>query len=60
MKPKDQVMMLSLGPSKLISAICDEINFKNLINEQIEWDESRCKLSPGARLKALVINILSD
>ncbi|WP_088049437.1 IS1634 family transposase [Virgibacillus dakarensis] len=60
MKPKDRVMMLSTGPSQLISAICDEIGFEDLLNEQIEWDESRCKLSPGARLKALVINILSD
>ncbi|MFA1820111.1 DUF4277 domain-containing protein [Virgibacillus oceani] len=60
MNPKDEIKMLSSGPSQLISAICDEIGFEKLINKQLEWDEIRCNLSPGARLKALVINILSD
>jgi len=55
MKPNDQVLMLSAGPSQLISEICDEVGFEKLINEQLEWDEKQCNLSPGTRLKVLVI-----
>ncbi|MBE1556977.1 IS1634 family transposase [Sporosarcina limicola] len=58
MKQPDQILTLSAGPSQLISAICDEIGFEKTINEQLDWDKDRCHLSPGARIKALVINIL--
>ncbi|WP_243293180.1 IS1634 family transposase, partial [Bacillus sp. FJAT-47783] len=60
MTQTDQILTLSAGPSQLISAICDEIGFEKIINEQLEWDKNRCHLSPGTRLKALVINILCD
>ncbi|WP_243293126.1 DUF4277 domain-containing protein, partial [Bacillus sp. FJAT-47783] len=60
MTQTDQIFTLSAGPSQLISAICDEIGFEKIINEQLEWDKNRCHLSPGTRLKALVINILCD
>ncbi|MDQ0220168.1 DUF4277 domain-containing protein [Peribacillus cavernae] len=60
MKQPDQILTLSAGPSQLISAICDEIGFEETINGQLDWDKERCHLSPGARIKALVINILCD
>jgi len=56
----NQILTLSAGPSQLISAICDEIGFEELLNEQLDWDKERCHLSPGTRLKALIINILCD
>lgn len=49
---------VTAGPAQLISQLCDEIDFEELINKQLEWDPSHCKLPPGKRLKALVINIL--
>jgi hypothetical protein len=58
MAQTDQILTLSAGPSQLISAICDEIGFEKLLNEQLDWDKKRSHLSPGARLKALIINIL--
>lgn len=49
---------VTAGPAQLIGQLCDEIGFERLINEQLEWDPSHCKLSPGKRMKAIVINIL--
>ncbi|PLR78521.1 hypothetical protein CU633_04645 [Bacillus sp. V3-13] len=60
MEQTNQILNLDPGPSQLISAICDEIGLEELLNEQLEWDEQRCNLSPGTRLKALIINILCD
>lgn len=60
MTQSDTVLTLLAGPSQLISAICDEINFEEIINEQLVWDKDRCHLSPGTRLKGLLINILCD
>ena len=60
MKQTDKILTLDPGPSQLISAICDEINLEAILNEQLVWDKGRCHLSPGSRLKALIINILCD
>ncbi|MFS0647492.1 IS1634 family transposase [Siminovitchia sp. 179-K 8D1 HS] len=60
MTQSDTVLTLSAGPSQLLSAICDEIDFEKMINDQLVWDKDRCHLSPGTRLKALLINILCD
>lgn len=49
---------VTAGPAQVINQLCGEIGFEDLIDEQLEWDPSHCKLSPGQRLKALVINIL--
>ncbi|SCW59942.1 protein of unknown function, partial [Paenibacillus tianmuensis] len=47
------------GPAVLVDRLCREIEFEQTLNELLPWDASRCKLSPGARIKALVINVLS-
>ncbi|WP_280516936.1 DUF4277 domain-containing protein [Lederbergia sp. NSJ-179] len=54
----DQILTLDVGPSQLIAKFCDEIHLEEIINEQVTWDKARCGLSPGTRIKALIINIL--
>ncbi|MGG5252409.1 IS1634 family transposase [Neobacillus sp. SM06] len=54
----DQVLTLDVGPSMLLSKLMDEIRFVEIINESLTWDQERCSLSPGTRIKALILNIL--
>lgn len=60
MENAQQPVAVTAGPAQLISKLCDEIGFEEIVNDLLPWDPSHCKLSPGARLKALVINILCD
>lgn len=55
-----QPVAVTAGPAQLLSKLCDEIGFEGILNDLLPWDPSHCRLSPGARLKALVINILCD
>ena len=48
------------GPEGLIAALYDQLGFGNLIDELVTWDSRQCLLSPGTRIKALVINVLSS
>jgi len=52
--------MLSLhsGPAVLLNRIAQEIDFEDTVNRLLRWDPARCTLSPGARIKAMAINIL--
>ena len=45
------------GPAALISALYDELKIGQTIDEMVRWDEAQCRMSPGKRIKALVINI---
>ena len=45
------------GPAALISALFDELKIGQTIDEMVRWDEAQCRMSPGTRIKALVINI---
>ena len=45
------------GPAALISALYDELKIGRTIDEMVRWDEAQCRMSPGERIKALVINI---
>lgn len=54
----DQVLTLDVGPSQLLSNLMDEIRFEEIVNDSVIWDKKRCSLSPGTRLKAMVLNIL--
>ena len=45
------------GPASLISALYDELKIGQTIDEMVRWDEAQCRMSPGKRIKALVINI---
>jgi transposase len=54
----DQILTLHVGPSQLLSKLCDEIELEKTSNDLVKWDSVRCHLSPGTRIKALVLNIL--
>ncbi|RCS34369.1 IS1634 family transposase [Heyndrickxia coagulans] len=54
----DQILTLHVGPSQLLSKLCDEIELEKTINNLVKWDSVRCHISPGTRIKALVLNIL--
>lgn len=45
------------GPAGFIAALYDQLGFGKIIDELLPWDPSQCLLSPGARIKAMVINI---
>ncbi|MDO9535477.1 MAG: IS1634 family transposase, partial [Bacillota bacterium] len=45
------------GPAGFIAALYDQLEFGKIIDELLPWDPAQCLLSPGARIKAMVINI---
>lgn len=45
------------GPASFIAAMYDELGIGQTIDEMVSWDPEQCRLSPGTRIKALVINI---
>lgn len=49
-----------VGAGPLIRAMCEGIGLREVIDENLEWDERRCKLSPGERIQALIVNILTS
>lgn len=51
--------VLEGGSAPLIAAMCDEIRLSEILDQLITWDEKQCRLSPGLRIKALVVNVLS-
>ncbi len=50
--------VLNDGPAPLISAMCRSIGLTSTINQMLDWDERQCKLSPGFRVEAMIINLL--
>ncbi|GEM_PF-2978110 len=48
------------GSEGLIAALYDQLGFGDLIDSLVTWDSRQCLLSPGTRIKALVINVLSS
>jgi len=53
------VNIFHCGPAALISALFDELKIGQLIDEMVSWDQTQCHMSPGTRIKALIINIFS-
>ncbi len=45
------------GQAALISALYDELKIGQTIDEMVRWDQDQCHMSPGKRLKAIMINI---
>lgn len=45
------------GPAGLIAALYDQLEFGKIIDDLVPWDPNQCLLSPGTRVKAMVINI---
>jgi len=48
------------GPAPMIQAICRDIGLTQTINHMLQWDETRCKLTPGQRVEAMIINCLMN
>lgn len=55
--PKLKVM--EAGSAPLIAGMCDEIKLAETINQMVVWDDKQCKLSPGTRIEAIIVNTLS-
>lgn len=54
-----KMLSLNSGPTVLLSRLCEEMDFEGVLNRLLRWDPQRSKLSPGTRIKALVMNILT-
>lgn len=51
------IEVFNQGPASLISALYDQLGIGRTVDEMVRWDPAQCRLSPGTRIKALVINI---
>ena len=51
------IEVFNQGPASLISALYDQLGIGRTIDAMVRWDPVQCRLSPGTRIKALVINI---
>lgn len=49
----------SVGALPLLQQISQAIGLVDTINDLVTWDPTRCRLSPGQRIEALVLNILA-
>jgi hypothetical protein len=54
------VEVFSPGPLPVIKVVCEECGLIETVNEQVEWDEQQCRLSPGHRTMGLVMNFLTE
>jgi len=54
------VEIFSEGAAPVIQEICQQIGLVQTIDEMTDWDRDRCKLSPGQRVTAIIINALMD
>lgn len=46
------------GASAVVAALCDVLRIPEIIDATVPWDPAQCHLSPGLRVKAMLINIL--
>lgn len=56
----NQLTIYRSGASALIGAFCDLLKIPELIDKTVAWDPTQCHLSPGTRIKAMIINMLVD
>ena len=49
-----------VGAAPLVRAMCEAIGLREIIDRHVDWDSMRCKLSPGQRVTALILNILTS
>jgi len=47
-------------PAPLIVAMCRAVGLTKTIDDMLRWDPSRCKLSPGLRIEAIIVNALTN
>jgi transposase len=48
------------GPLPIIAAVCRETGLVETIDGLVDWDEQECTLSPGERVMALIMNVLTE
>lgn len=48
------------GPLPIIKAICEECGLVTCIDDQVEWDQNQCLLSPGMRIMGVIMNCLTE
>ena len=48
------------GPLPIIAAVCRESGLVETIDDLVDWDEQQCTLSPGERVTALIMNVLTE
>jgi len=56
----DNMRFFRAGPAALIARLCDVLKIAEIIDAVVDWDPVQCHLSPGNRIKALIINLLVD
>ena len=49
-----------VGAAPLVAALCRQLGIPDLIDREATWDPSRCILSPGERIMALIINLICE
>jgi transposase len=47
-----------VGPLPLVAAIIRDLGLIELLDQLLPWDPVRCRLSPGQRIAALIVNML--
>ena len=48
-----------VGAAPVLRALADRIGLVAVIDQVVAWDPERCRLSPGERILALVLNLLT-
>ncbi|MGB9858768.1 MAG: IS1634 family transposase, partial [Moorellaceae bacterium] len=56
----ESMRIFRAGAAALIARLCDVLKIPEIIDSVVQWDPTQCYLSPGTRVKALIINILVD
>ena len=49
-----------VGAGPILRAVADRIGLVPVIDQAVAWDAERCRLSPGERMFALILNLLTD
>ena len=49
-----------VGAAPVLRALADRIGLVPVIDQMVAWGRERCRLSPGERILALVLNLLTD
>jgi hypothetical protein len=55
---EQEIKVIQAGASGFIAGVCRQLRIAEIVNRWVEWDEKQWKVSPGARVVALIINIL--
>lgn len=44
--------------SCFVARVCRDLRIAEILNRMLRWDKKQCKVSPGTRIVALIVNIL--